>query len=121
MNTTLFLLILVVILFAIALFLFSYLRRVQRRLQETRFTYQSTAVKHGQHWEQFVPFMDDFTKVAQRENFVFIGMPIDGISFDDDGIKFIEVKTGKSQLNQKQRHVKQQVQQKNVQWIELRF
>ena len=48
-------------------------------------------------------------------------MPIDGISFDDDGIKFIEIKTGKSQLNQKQKQVKDHVQKKNVEWIELRL
>ena len=65
--------------------------------------------------------MDAFGKVAKRENFVFIGMPIDGISFDDDGIKFIEVKTGKSQLNTKQKQVRDHVQKKNVEWIELRF
>lgn len=93
----------------------------QEKYTDLEFIYKSTAVKHGQHWEQFVPFMDDFAKVAQRENFVFIGMPIDGISFDDDAIKFIEVKTGKSQLNKKQQQVKQQVQNKHVQWIELRF
>ena len=68
-----------------------------------------------------MPFMDDFTKVAQRENFVFIGMPIDGVAFDDDGIKFIEIKTGKSQLNHKQKQVKQHVQNKKNSWIQLRF
>jgi len=108
----------------LSLLLYSLYRRfatLQEKYTDLEFTYKSTAVKHGQHWEQFAPFMDDFSKVAQRENFVFIGMPIDGISFDDDAIKFIEIKTGKSQLNQKQKQVKHHIQNKNVEWIELRF
>ena len=113
----------VLILLLLALFLFYFLRyqNLYRQYSTLEFTHRSSNVKHGQHWEHFVPFMDEFAKVAQRENFVFIGMPIDGIAFDDDGIKFIEIKTGKSQLNQKQRQVKEHVQQKNVEWIELRF
>ena len=108
---------------SLALFLFYFFRyqKLYQQYHSLEFTYRSTAVKHGQHWEQFVPFMDDFAKVAQRENFVFIGMPIDGISFDDDAIKFIEIKTGKSQLNQKQRQVKKLIEGKQVEWIELRF
>lgn len=109
----------------VLLFLLSLLYRrfvmLQEKYTDLEFTYKSTAVKHGQHWEQFVPFMEDFSKVATKENFVFIGMPIDGISFDADAIKFIEIKTGKSSLNKKQQQVKQHVQDKQVQWIELRF
>lgn len=96
-------------------------RRLEERFTALEFTYRSKNVQHGQHWEQFVPFMDDFAKVAGRENFVFIGQPIDGIAFDDEGIKFIEIKTGKSQLNQKQRKVKEQVENKQVSWVELRY
>ena len=96
-------------------------KRLEQRFSDLEFSYRSTNVKHGQHWEQFVPFMEDFSKVASRENFVFIGMPIDGIAFDDDGVKFIEFKTGKSQLNQKQRQVKQHIQQGKTEWIELKF
>src|SRR3989344_4077635 len=112
-----------IIAFLVICLILLYLRlsSVQRHLEEITFSYKSAAVKHGQHWEQFVPFMDAFTQVAQRENFVFIGMPIDGISFDDDAIKFIEIKTGKSQLNQKQKQVKEHIQKKNVEWIDLRF
>lgn len=121
MNTVLFLLILVVILFAIAFFLSFYLRRAQRQLEAMTFQYQSANVKHGKRWEQFAPFMDSFSQVADREKFVFIGMPIDGICFDDDAIKFMEFKTGKSQLSKKQQQIKEQVAQKKVQWIELRF
>ena len=113
--------IIILLLLLVLFFLFRRLLFLQKAYQEIQFTYRSSNVKHGQHWEHFVPFMDEFSKVAQRENFVFIGMPIDGICFDDDGIKFIEIKTGKSQLNQKQKQVKDHVQKKNISWIELRF
>ena len=52
---------------------------------------------------------------------MFLGMPIDGICFDDDQIKFIEFKTGNSHLSKKQQQIKKQIEQKQVQWIELRF
>jgi len=48
-------------------------------------------------------------------------MPIDGISFDDDSIKFIEIKTGTSQLNKKQRKIRDLIKNKKVEWHELRF
>ncbi len=120
---TLFTLVLFLFLLSLLLIFFLYrrLHLLQQQLKEVQFSYRSSNVKHGQHWEQFVPFMDAFGKIAQRENFVFIGMPIDGISFDDDGVKFIEIKTGKSQLNQKQKQVKKLIEGKQVEWIELRF
>lgn len=121
MDIVLFLLMLVILLFAIVFLLFSSLRRAQKKLQEMTFTYQSAAVKHGKRWEQFAPFMDSFSQVADREKFVFLGMPIDGICFDDDAIKFMEFKTGNSHLSKKQQQIKEQVERKNVKWIELRF
>ncbi len=83
--------------------------------------YKGMAVKHGQSWEQFLPFTKEFESIAHKENFTFIGMPIDGIAFEDDAIKFIEVKTGKSQLSNKQKQVKELIQKKQVEWHELRF
>ncbi len=82
---------------------------------------RSMNVKHGQHWENFVPFMPDFEKIARKENTVFIGMPVDLIAFDDDAIKFIEVKTGKSKLSDKQERIKRLVEGGKVKWHELRY
>ncbi len=84
-------------------------------------SYKSKVVIHGKNWEVFAPFMKDFENVASKENFRFLGNPIDGIAFDDDEIKFIEFKTGKSSLSPKQKHIKSQVQSKKVKWIELHF
>ncbi len=93
----------------------------RRRFRALEHEHRSMYVKHGKSWEHFVPFMQEFEKVANRENFVFIGMPVDGIAFDENAIKFIEIKTGKSQLSAKQKHIKQLVENKRVEWHELRF
>ena len=50
-----------------------------------------------------------------------MGKPIDYISFGDDEITFIEVKSGNAQLNQRQRQIKQLVQQKAISWKEVRI
>ena len=83
--------------------------------------YQSLYIKHGKAWEHFVPFTPNFERIASKENFRFMGSPIDGIAFDDNAIKFIEIKTGKSQLNKKQKKIKQQVKDQKVEWHELRY
>ncbi len=118
-----FILLLLLFLFSLILIYFLY-RRVlllQQQLEEVQFSYQSANVKHGKRWEQFAPFMDSFSQVANKENFSFLGMPIDGVCFDDDAIKFIEFKTGLSKLSSKQQQIKHQVDNKQIKWIELRF
>ncbi|MEK6903189.1 MAG: Holliday junction resolvase-like protein [Nanoarchaeota archaeon] len=111
-------------LFALLMLLFYFYRRlslVQGQLAQLQFEHRSQSVKHGQHWEQFVPFMHNFNDVANKDNFTFIGMPIDGICFDDDAVKFIEIKTGKGSLNKRQQQVKDHIAEKRVQWIELKY
>ncbi len=88
---------------------------------ELIFQQKSLQVKYGKNWEQFVPLMADFEKVAKKENAVFIGMPIDYVVFEDDAIKFVEVKTGSSTLSKKQKNIKNLIEQKKVEWHELRF
>jgi len=97
------------------------IKNLNKEIDKLRFDFRSKVVTHGQSWEQFVPFMTEFEKISKKENFTFIGMPIDGISFDEDSIKFIEIKTGTSQLNKKQKHVRDLVKEKKVEWFELRF
>lgn len=50
-----------------------------------------------------------------------MGMPIDGICFDEDSIKFIEIKTGNSKLSQKQEKIKKMVENKKVEFKEVRY
>ncbi len=96
-------------------------RKEEKRCEEILSQHRSTLVKHGQKWEHFVPFMTQFEEVGNKENFVFLGSPIDGVCFDEDFIKFIEVKTGTSQLSEKQKRIRDLVEKKKVRWYELRF
>lgn len=80
---------------------------------------KSSQVKFGKSFEHFVPFIKNFP--GDKEKTVFLGMPIDFISFDEDTIKFIEVKTGQSQLSAKQKHIKNQIENHQVEFKEVRY
>lgn len=97
------------------------LKDVHQDFGQLRHDHRSMFVKHGKAWENFVPFMPGFEKVANKDNTVFLGMPIDFISFDDDAIKFIEVKTGKAKLSFNQQRIKKLIKEKKVEWHELRY
>ncbi len=97
------------------------MRGLHQDFGQLKHDHRSLFVKHGKAWEHFVPFMPDYNKVANKDNTVFLGMPIDFISFDDDSIKFIEVKTGKSKLSYNQQRIRKLVEGKKIEWHELRF
>lgn len=80
---------------------------------------KSSEVRLGGIAETLAPFLDQFD--FDPENCTFLGKPIDYISFADDEITFIEVKSGNSQLNKKQRHIRDQVKAKLVNWKEVRI
>ena len=80
---------------------------------------KSSEVRLGGIAETLAPFLDQFE--FDPENCTFLGKPIDYISFGKDEITFIEVKSGKSQLNQKQRFIRDQVKAKKVSWKEIRI
>lgn len=80
---------------------------------------KSSEVRLGHIAETLAPFLDQFN--FDPENCTFLGKPIDYISFGDDEITFIEVKSGNSQLNQKQRHIRDLVKAKLVAWKEVRI
>ena len=80
---------------------------------------KSSEVRLGNIAEKLAPFLDQFD--FDPENCIFLGQPIDYISFDDDLITLIEVKSGKSQLNTKQRHIRDLIKAKQVAWKEIRI
>lgn len=53
-------------------------------------------------------------------NFRFLGNPIDGISFNQDEVIFVEIKTGKSRLSNSQKLVKQLVKDGKVSFATFR-
>ena len=80
---------------------------------------KSSEVRLGGIAETLAPFLDQFE--FDPENCTFFGKPIDYISFGSDVITLIEVKSGNSQLNKKQRQIRDQVKSNLVEWKEIRI
>jgi len=112
-----FIAVILLLIIAIAFLLWLFLR-VKSEYDSLLFSKHSQSVKYGQLTEQWLPFSKNFPYTSQ--NFRFIGKPIDGISFEDDKIVFVEFKTNKSQLSESQKKAKELVKNKKVEWFELR-
>ena len=99
--------------------MFYTLIKLKRQLSTLKLDYvrllsqkKSSEVRTGQIAEQLVPFLDKFK--YNPKNAHFIGMPIDYIVFNDDEVVFVEVKTGKSILSNKQKNIKSLVDSSKV-------
>lgn len=83
---------------------------------------QSRAVLSGQFSEQIAPYMPDFPFKPTEAR--FIGKPVDFIVFkgmDEKKIEqvvFVEIKSGKSQLSNAEKSLKETIKNKNVYWNE---
>ncbi|MBI4043950.1 MAG: endonuclease [Candidatus Diapherotrites archaeon] len=114
-----FLVFLAALVFGIGFFLaLAYAFHVRNALSEVSFAKDSQSVKYGKLSEQWIPFSERFP--YSRENFRFIGSPIDGIAFEDEKIVFVEFKSNSSPLSRRQENVKRLVNEKRVEWFELR-
>jgi predicted Holliday junction resolvase-like endonuclease len=80
---------------------------------------KSSEVRLGNIAEKLAPFLADFT--FDPEDSTFLGKPIDYIVFEDEIITFVEIKSGNSQLNSKQRHIRDLIKNKQVAWKEIRI
>ena len=80
---------------------------------------KSSEVRLGHIAETLAPFLDQFD--FEPEQCTFLGQPIDYISFGDDEITFVEIKSGNSQLSKKQRHIRDLVKSKFINWKEIRI
>lgn len=95
------------------------LQELQGELKSSNSLLKSLRVKFGKSFEHFAPFTKIFP--GDKDNAVFMGMPIDYISFDLDTIKFIEIKTGNAQLSPKQKRIKKQIENGEVEFKEVRY
>ena len=80
---------------------------------------KSGEVRLGNIAETLAPFLDQFD--FNPEHCTFLGKPIDYISFGDEEITFIEIKSGNSKLNSRQRHIRDQIKSNLVSWKEVRI
>ena len=87
---------------------------------------RSNAVKGGQIAEQLAPFLPNFP--CNPADAHFMGQPIDYIAFPGlyekgtvDEILLIEVKTGSSQLSQREKEIRQAVESGKIRYVEYRI
>ena len=94
-------------------------RSLRRKVRELDSSKRSQSTRYGQTMEQFAPFLADWP--WDPKGFRFIGSPVDGIQFTEDGVVFVEVKSAGSRLSPLQQAIKRQVQEGRVEWHEVRF
>jgi predicted Holliday junction resolvase-like endonuclease len=86
---------------------------------------KSRHILKGQFNEQLSPFRKDFKFRASECR--FLGAPIDFVCFEGldnkqvEKVIFIEVKSGKSQLNQTEKSIKKAIQNKKIEFYEYRI
>jgi predicted Holliday junction resolvase-like endonuclease len=73
---------------------------------------KSSEVRTGKITEQISPFLKDYPLDPRTAR--FIGDPIDFVHFDADKVTFVEVKSGKSQLNKRQRQIRALIKEGKV-------
>lgn len=93
--------------------------RTLKSIFQLKFQKRSLSSRYGKAVENFMPFLQDFP--YNPENFRFLGNPIDGISFEEDKIVFMEFKTASSKLSDKQKNIKELVEDKKVDFQEIRI
>ena len=86
---------------------------------------RSLAVTTGKVYEQLLPYLPDFP--FNPKDVRFLGSPIDFVVFDglSEGevsrVVFVEVKTGGAELSVRERRVREAVNERRVEWHELRL
>jgi predicted Holliday junction resolvase-like endonuclease len=85
---------------------------------------KSQSVTIGKMTEHIVPYLPGFR--FNPADARFIGSPIDFVVFDglsEDNVKkivFVEIKTGSSNLSTRERSVRNAVQDKSIEWLEIK-
>lgn len=95
-------------------------QELQQQLKQKDHDLRSAYVRFGKTFEQYAPFTESFTQ-EERDNFVFLGCPIDGVTFTEEAVKLVEIKTGNAQLSPKQKRIKKQVEEGKVEFKEVRY
>ena len=119
MDLTLLLFMLVVALFFGLFILVRWNMGLRGRLSDALSRKQSLSTKYGKMTEQFMPFLNVYP--YDEHNFRFLGTPVDGVQFNDDGVVFIEFKAADSRLTSLQRRIRDLVADNKVTFKEIRI
>ena len=87
---------------------------LQKNLTKTTSDKISLSTKYGQISEEFFPLEQSYP--YNSKDFKFLGNPIDGIQFNDDKIILVEFKTNTSKLSTKQRHIRDLINNNQVEF-----
>ena len=109
----------IILLLAIIIILLFLYRRALHQTEKIRFSKQSLSSRYGKMTEQFMPFLKDYPYDPQ--NFRFLGTPVDGVQFNDDGIVFVEFKSSDSRLSARQKKAKNLIEKGRVGFREIRI
>lgn len=90
----------------------SELNATKEHLKKTVSQKKSSEVRTGLIVEQMAPFLEGFPYNPSEAN--FLAKPIDFVVFDDDGIHFVEVKSGAAQLSPKQKKIRDLIENHKV-------
>ena len=102
-----------------AWFVIGRLRAERAKRKEIESSGRSRSTRYGNITEQFAPWMAKWP-FESRENFRFLGKPVDGVQFEDGAVYFVEIKAADSQLLKSQRKVRDAVLAGRVGWVEFR-
>jgi predicted Holliday junction resolvase-like endonuclease len=94
-------------------------RGLRRRVKDLDSSKRSQSTRYGQTMEQFAPFLAEWP--WDPKGFRFIGSPVDGVQFNEDGVVFVEIKSADSRLSPIQQTIKRHVKEGRVEWHEVRF
>lgn len=92
--------------------------RLQDEFNKLQTQKKSSEVKLGGIAEQLAPFLKTFP--CSVDDAHFMGQPIDYICFTEDGVHFVEIKSGDAQLSSKQRKIRDQIQGGKIFWHVMR-
>lgn len=94
-------------------------RLLQEKYDKELHFRKSSEVRLGKIGENLAPFLNGWPWSARQ--FRFLGNPVDGIQFNDDGIIFVEIKTGKARLSKSQKKAKELVKQGKVSFVTFKI
>jgi len=83
------------------------LREREETLKKLTNQKKSSEIRTGLIAEQMAPFLHGFP--YSPGDALFLGRPIDFVVFNETGVHFVEVKSGKAQLTQSQRQVRDHI------------
>ncbi len=95
------------------------LRNMQQDYDNFQSSRKSSETRLGLITEQLAPMLDAFP-VKGTQDIHFFGQPVDYIAFNEDGVHFIEIKSGNAKLSPKQIRIRDQVLAGKVFWHVMR-